>query len=803
MISRPSPPQEAEQIRGKTLTPESPKPVHYPSPSNIPILEKSMDPMFNESLGIGTSASHPYPQTPTTSGPPASSSYANPNPAHGYQTLGTQGGAYAQQSAYGGAYGTQSQDNSSYNYQPQNQASAPSFSETNPAPHPDSRPAYPPSYDPNAYPAQQQQQAHQPQNEYTSQAAIQALLSSLSPAPGSHAPAQNFQSSQPLQSSGQPAISSLPAAPNLPPRPPPQDKSASSPNDDPRSYHPHNQKPANNQYRATGQPPSLNVPGPSPTDMNPGARSNQSPTTLGHKLRQASILSDDPAVDEDIRWPAEVNKLYEEFLEEERKYVTDGQWDQFPPGSRLFIGNLPTEKVTKRDIFHRFFRHGKLAQISIKQAYGFVQFLDKESASEALREQQGSTVRGKKMHLEISKPQSRNARKGDGNNDRNNGARRRSRSPDYTRGGTGAQSRNVDRYVGGQQAMSPRDRDNRRFRDDYRGMRSPSPLRNGRGGRGRDRSRDRFDTRRWSRSRSPRRYRSPSPRRGLDDDLPLPFRAPQDIPDIQVLVVNEGLPRDYIAWVEDSFKQKGLRIDVLILSPRLSEDAVVRRQIVEGVTAIVKLNAATLAKGKVNLTVFDRRGGANVQYLEYNDLDPQTAAALVTQMKQTQAQPVQPPAPQYGSGYGPPQAAAPAYQTNPQAANPFVNLPGNVVASLGGQMANLDPNIISQLLGAMTQNTAPQNAAPPAAAATAAPDLARLLGSLSAAQQQAPQGLAANTQPGQQQYQNAMTNSALASLLGAQTQPGAAPHGQAPAQAPQGGQPDMSQIMAQLARYQR
>ena len=72
---------------------------------------------------------------------------------------------------------------------------------------------------------------------------------------------------------------------------------------------------------------------------------------------------------------------------------------------------------------------------------------------------------------------------------------------------------------------------------------------------------------------------------------------------------------DYIRWVEDSFRQQGLRADVLILSPRLSETAVVRRQIVEGVLAIVKLNTETLAKAKLNLMVFDRRGGSgNIQF---------------------------------------------------------------------------------------------------------------------------------------------------------------------------------------------
>jgi hypothetical protein len=224
----------------------------------------------------------------------------------------------------------------------------------------------------------------------------------------------------------------------------------------------------------------------------------------------------------------------------------------------MYLGNLPTEKVTKRDIFHRFFRHGKLAQISIKQAYGFVQFLDTPSCHKALQAEQGQTVRGRKMRkwsftfpmhnltntdLEVSKPQRNTKKAGEVNtNERAPGVRRRSRSPDYTRGGNVGAPRN-DRYAGSQPAMSPRDRDNRRFRDDYRPMRSPSPPRRG-SIRGRDRSRDRYDGRRRSRSRSLRRFRSPTPpRQEFEDDLPLPHRALGEVPDVQVLVVNEGLPR--------------------------------------------------------------------------------------------------------------------------------------------------------------------------------------------------------------------------------------------------------------------
>lgn len=34
----------------------------------------------------------------------------------------------------------------------------------------------------------------------------------------------------------------------------------------------------------------------------------------------------------------EEEKAYAEFLSEEKEYVSKGQWDRFPVGSRMFIG---------------------------------------------------------------------------------------------------------------------------------------------------------------------------------------------------------------------------------------------------------------------------------------------------------------------------------------------------------------------------------------------------------------------------------------------------------------------------------
>ena len=101
--------------------------------------------------------------------------------------------------------------------------------------------------------------------------------------------------------------------------------------------------------------------------------------------------------EDDQPWTPETQHRYDNFLTEERKYVTEGNWEQFPYGSRLFVGNLSSERVTKRDIFHVFHKYGDLAQISIKQAYGFVQFLESSGCSKAISAEQGKTIRGKKI----------------------------------------------------------------------------------------------------------------------------------------------------------------------------------------------------------------------------------------------------------------------------------------------------------------------------------------------------------------------------------------------------------------------
>lgn len=248
-------------------------------------------------------------------------------------------------------------------------------------------------------------------------------------------------------------------------------------------------------------------------------------------------------------------------------------------------------------------------------------------------------------------------------------------------------------------------------------------------------------------------------------------------------MLNEGLPRDFIRWVEDTFRRASLRIDVLIMSPRLDESAVVQRQIVEGVLAVVRLDTAALSKGKIDIQIFDRRRGVNnVQFDNYVDLDPNTAAALVIAAKQNANQPVQPPLHNpYGQGYHAPQP--PPYM-------PPVPVNATHAPNLSNMITSLDQNSLSQLLGAISGNNAVSAPQPPAGLT---PDLARILSQVSASSAGSPFNLPAiPTQSYMHPFQNAYNG-----------QPQQPPAGHNAGPTAQPGQPDMNEIMAQLAKYQR
>ncbi|KAI6709361.1 hypothetical protein JHW43_008088 [Diplocarpon mali] len=627
------------------------------------------------------------------------------------------------------------------------------------------------------------------------------------------------QPSLPKSASGLPVHSSLPPRPNLPQK---------RPYDDIQKYHAGTQglPPAASVYRNPGVASALIAAGAPGTSTDPrgglppppaasfrappqsaSSPSNTASNSQVNRLSAAgnqtqSIESQEEADELDAKWGPEVQKVYDDFLENERMYVTEGLWDRFPNGSRLFIGNLPSEKVTKRDIFHVFHPYGKIAQISIKQAYGFVQFHDSSACYAALDCEQGAEVRGKRMHLEISKPQK---------NTRNSASAaasssRRSRSPDYSkgsnrdRGGRNSQGRNADRYDGRSGQTSRHDEYGRplRMRDDYRPARQVTSPR----GNPRDRDdyalrRDSYEDRERRRSRSPYgqrdagryRERSLSPRAreaNEDDDLEIPRRDPRSVPDIQIILMDQ-LDRAFVSWVESEMRSRGVKVEVMFLSPRLALQTVIRRQIIEGVHAVSKLDMRSQNASKISLQVFDRQGGASaVRFDEYEDLEPKIAAELVLRAQQPPAQQHQNQAyvqPQFAPAQSPYQASyqPPASVPAPAPANP--NL-----ANLVGQ---LDNATLQKLLSTLN----PQQANGGAVQANSGMNLAGLLGGYS---QPPPQP--SYQPPPSDPYVNLMSNPAIVSLLG-NSAPVQQVHQQS--QQPQQSAQQVQNIMAQLARFRQ
>ncbi|KAM3518273.1 hypothetical protein NHJ13051_008310 [Beauveria bassiana] len=426
----------------------------------------------------------------------------------------------------------------------------------------------------------------------------------------------------------------------------------------------------------------------------------------------------------------EYQSLWDQFMADERQYMSEAKWDRFPEGSRLFIGNLSSDKVSKRDVFEIFHRYGRLAQISLKSAYGFVQYHTVEEGRRAVQNLEGVEIKGRRIHLEISKLQDKSKKE-------------RNRSPE--RGGRGRDG--------------PRKGDKFHDRDDRRGGRHHSPRRqsyhgrddsySGRdkthgSGRGRDRSRSpdygRHDKGRYrQRSNSPYGGRS----RHQEQEIDLPRRYGADVPDIQIILQQE-VNRDFVAFVEDSFRKRGLRPEVMFLHPRFPKDQVIQRQAAEGVHAVVELDMRAQSIGKIPVQVFDRSGGSNnVRFDQYVDLDPTIAGEVVLRAKAAGTAAAAYPQQPYG-GYQ--QAYHPPLQQHPPRGGPYDAAPPPApyaqsvpattasvpnmadVARLVGHVDNATLQRVLSAMAAPVPNTIPNAAVPPAGNAQV--DIHALLGAL-------------------------------------------------------------------------
>ncbi|TLD28329.1 hypothetical protein PspLS_03332 [Pyricularia sp. CBS 133598] len=386
-----------------------------------------------------------------------------------------------------------------------------------------------------------------------------------------------------------------------------------------------------------------------------------------------------------------VTQTYEGFVNDERRYTAEAKWEKFPEGSRIFVGNLSQDRATKKEVFNIFHPYGRLAQISLKSAYGFVQYHAASEAAEAIKHLQGVDVRGRKLNLEVSKTQKRNGKERERSPDRND--RNKKRKSDSFDGG---------REVG-------------RNTDGYR----PSYDQPRRGDRHGEDSRGRYGDRGRSRSRSPRPYsrnedhRQRSPLRGSYSDQrahdssrdPHPHAI---APDSQILLL-EDVNRDFVSYVKKAFTDVGLTTDVMFVDVR-AMDNVQQRLIMQGAHASVQLDMRAQTIGKVTMRVFKRTPGvSHVSYDEYRDLDVNIAASLVVQTK-NMSRPQQAPPPAY------PPHAAPAYPHAYPA--PAYGAPSHTMLTqqpvMPGALGQVDPAILQRVLMQLNGGQPQAHAAPTA-----------------------------------------------------------------------------------------
>ena len=424
-------PDEALHFRGKTLTPESPCPVHIPEPANIPVLQHQMDPIFNDTSTYTVShgshenaGSHPSILDVRNFGqlqekgvsnndsftvlqnggdstlgpvgvagyPPVTDSFAGSGGSLMQKDSG--GPGKENESTFSVAHSSPFSKHMSSAVVPQtsHQDSANNIDLPPPLPSDHTLPPLPPPTSEN--PSQSPPFLHDPSlplppterisnNETNGYGQLggdqtmrardegvdyQNLLDTLSPSASTapSAPAVTAATTSApadlllLQSTPE---KSLQTAQGLPPRPPPQDKPSIHPNyassDNIRSFH---QIPAqtsnissvfasqqSNYPTNPGLPTVIAAPG------APGASSgaNGLPPPPVATFQQATTTQDigqDGGMDTDASkvsplegdyeapWGADVQKKYDKFLHDERIYVTEGLWDRFPHGSRLFIG---------------------------------------------------------------------------------------------------------------------------------------------------------------------------------------------------------------------------------------------------------------------------------------------------------------------------------------------------------------------------------------------------------------------------------------------------------------------------------
>lgn len=70
--------------------------------------------------------------------------------------------------------------------------------------------------------------------------------------------------------------------------------------------------------------------------------------------------------------------------------------------SRVFIGNLPHEKVTREELTEIFSKYGKVLAVNILKGFGFIQYMEETDARKAVALENGSIMKGQRLDIKMA-----------------------------------------------------------------------------------------------------------------------------------------------------------------------------------------------------------------------------------------------------------------------------------------------------------------------------------------------------------------------------------------------------------------
>ncbi|PIK58694.1 putative nuclear receptor coactivator 5 isoform X2 [Apostichopus japonicus] len=78
--------------------------------------------------------------------------------------------------------------------------------------------------------------------------------------------------------------------------------------------------------------------------------------------------------------------------------------------SRIFVANVPPEKITNKQMRERFEKYGRVLDVYIGKSFAFVQFDNAEDADTAIKGESGSFIEENRIECSLARKQPRSVR---------------------------------------------------------------------------------------------------------------------------------------------------------------------------------------------------------------------------------------------------------------------------------------------------------------------------------------------------------------------------------------------------------